>query len=66
MAEYDVTDEDMMMAAQSCKSFKTRKSPRGGYGTVPGSISCSICARWNGSKCSGNAFENVLSGMEWE
>lgn len=61
MSIYD--NDDLFMAAQSCKQMKPKSSITGGSMRYEG-ISCSMCGNWDGSRCNRRVLDNVLSGPE--
>lgn len=58
MTDYD-SDSQLIRVAQSCKRFRS-----GGLGTEEDGISCGTCRNWDGSSCSANAFDNILTSLD--
>ena len=62
MIEYD--EDKFIPVAQSCKSFRSGNSMNGRFENRSESISCNVCKNWNGSACTKNSFNNMLSEIE--
>lgn len=57
------SDENMAVAAQSCRRFKSSNSLKRKFVDPSEGVSCRICDNWNGSKCIANSFDSVLTGL---
>jgi len=62
MSNY-ASEEQMILAGQSCKFFKSVRSGGKKFVDYTEGVSCRICDNWNGSKCIVDSFNSVLTGL---
>lgn len=60
------SDDQMTAVAQSCRHFNSGGMINSKINTAAENISCSICKNWNGTKCTINVFDTVLTNLDQE
>jgi len=59
------SEDQLTAVAQSCSHFDSRvKSFTSITSASAESISCNSCTHWNGTKCTINVFDDVLTSLD--
>ncbi len=58
---YDYNEDNLSTIARSCRHLSCKKSS--GNVNHSGEVSCSDCIYWNGSGCSRNHLDSIVSEL---